>query len=81
MKWFASGAIVLFLSACSPQTEKVYTVDELIADEALLTKITGECRNNPDELHGTPKCRDAEAADGKLRLTAHAQVARRLIDV
>jgi hypothetical protein len=34
----------------------------------LLTKIIGECRNNPGELHDTPNCRNAEAADGKLRL-------------
>jgi hypothetical protein len=68
MMWFASGAIVLLLSVCSPQTEKVYAVDELIADEALLTKIIGECRNNPGELHDTPNCRNAEAAAGKLRL-------------
>lgn len=66
MRWFVSGAMVPFLSACSP--EKVYTVNELIADEALPTKIIGECRNNPGELHDTSDCRNAEAADGKLRL-------------
>jgi hypothetical protein len=68
MRWFVSAAVVLLLSACSPETEKVYTVNELIADEAMLTKIIGECRNNPGELHDTPNCRNAEAADGKLRL-------------
>ncbi|WLE00427.1 EexN family lipoprotein (plasmid) [Agrobacterium leguminum] len=67
MRWLVSGAAMLLLSACSPG-EKVYTVDELVADEALLTKIIGECRNNPGELHDTPNCRNAEAADGKLRL-------------
>jgi hypothetical protein len=68
MRWSVSGAVVLLLSACSPETEKAYTVDELIADGALLTKIIGGCRNNPGELHDTPNCRNAEAADGKLRL-------------
>ncbi|MBB4574567.1 EexN family lipoprotein [Rhizobium lentis] len=68
MRWFLFGAAVLFLSGCSPQTEQFHTVDELIADDALLTKIIAECRANPDELHDTPNSRNAEAADGKLRL-------------
>ncbi len=68
MRWLVAGAVVFLLSACSPETEKVYTVDELVADDALLTKIIGECRNNPGELHDTPNCRNAEAVDGKLRL-------------
>jgi hypothetical protein len=68
MKWFSLSVAVLLLSACSPKEGKVYTVDELAADQTLLTKIIGECRNNPGELHDTPNCRNAEAADGKLRL-------------
>ncbi|OWV73044.1 hypothetical protein ATY77_08550 [Rhizobium sp. R634] len=68
MRWFLSGAAMVFLAACSPQTEKTYTVDELAADDGLLAKIIGECRNNPGELRDTPNCRNAEAADGKLRL-------------
>ena len=68
MKWFSFGVAMLLLSSCSPQTEKVYTVDEPVADKASLTKIIGKCRNNPGELHDTPKCRNAEAADGRLRL-------------
>ncbi|ARQ13871.1 hypothetical protein NXC12_PE00275 (plasmid) [Rhizobium etli] len=68
MRWFLSGAAILFLAACSPQAGGVYTVDELAADNALLVKIIGECRNNPGELRDTPNCRNAEAADGKLRL-------------
>lgn len=67
MKWFIPIA-VFFLSACSGQDEKAYTVDELIKDEALFTKIVSECRNNPGELRDTPNCLNAEAADGKLRL-------------
>ncbi|PDV86104.1 hypothetical protein CO652_23450 [Rhizobium sp. H4] len=68
MRWFLAGGAALLLSACSPQTEKVYTADELIADDALLAKIMAECRGNPGELHDTPNCRNAETADGKLRL-------------
>ncbi|MFK0166555.1 EexN family lipoprotein [Rhizobium sp. NPDC090279] len=68
MRWFLTGAVVLLLSACSPEKQKVYTVDELVADDALLAKIIGECRNSPGELHDTPNCRNAEAADGRLRL-------------
>ncbi|MFK3781441.1 EexN family lipoprotein [Agrobacterium sp. NPDC089420] len=67
MRWFVSALAMLLLSACSSE-EKVYTVDELVADEALLTKIIGECRNNPGELRDAANCRNAEAADGRLRL-------------
>lgn len=68
MRWFVSVMAMLLLSACSTEEEKVYTVDELVADVTLLTKIIGECRNNPGELRDTANCRNAEAADGKLRL-------------
>lgn len=60
--------VLLLLTACSGENDKVYTVDELISDEALLTNIIGECRNNPGELLNTANCRNAEAADGKRRL-------------
>lgn len=56
------------LAACSEQTERTYTVGELVADEALLSSIVTKCRNNPGELRDTPNCRNAESADGKLRL-------------
>jgi len=68
MKVFFLGAAMLLLSACSPEKERTYTVEGLIADDALLTKIIGECRNNPGTLRDTPNCRNAEAADGKLCL-------------
>ncbi|PDT06849.1 EexN family lipoprotein [Rhizobium sp. M1] len=68
MRWILAGGAALLLSACFPQTEKVYTVAELIADDALLATIIAECRGNPGELHDTPNCRNAETADGKLRL-------------
>ncbi|MBB2671380.1 UNVERIFIED_ORG: hypothetical protein GGE44_000931 [Rhizobium esperanzae] len=68
MRWVSSGAGALFRSARSPQTEKVYTADELIAGDGLLARIIAECRSNPSELHDTPNCRYAEAADGKRRL-------------
>ncbi|CAN7630561.1 MAG: EexN family lipoprotein [Agrobacterium sp.] len=67
MRWLVSGLMMLLLSACSSE-ERIYTVDELVTDAALLTKIIGECRNNPGELSDTANCRNAEAADGKLRL-------------
>ena len=58
----------LGLAACSEQAERTYTVDELIADEALLSSIITTCRNNPGVLANTTDCRNAEAADGKARL-------------
>ena len=61
-------AAFLILGSCSEKTEQTFTVDELIADDALLSGIMTECRNNPGELSETANCRNAEAADGKLRL-------------
>jgi hypothetical protein len=58
----------LGLAACSEPAERTYTVDELIADDALLSGIVKNCRNNPGKLGDTTNCRNAEAADGKLRL-------------
>ncbi|SEI20355.1 hypothetical protein SAMN05216228_105519 [Rhizobium tibeticum] len=59
---------LLLVAACSQESERTYTVDELIADEALLSRTFSDCRNNPGELRNTANCRNAEAADGKLRL-------------
>ncbi|RCS22847.1 hypothetical protein DUT91_15220 [Phyllobacterium salinisoli] len=56
------------LTACSQQAERTYSVDELTADESLLAGIIAKCRNNPGEVRNAPNCRNAEAADGKLRL-------------
>ena len=58
----------LGLAACSGEAERTYTVDELVADDALLSGIMTNCRNNPGKLGDTTNCRNAEAADGKLRL-------------
>ncbi|KXF75921.1 hypothetical protein ATN84_18380 [Paramesorhizobium deserti] len=60
--------MIVVLAACSRQTERTYTVDELTADEALLARIIAKCRNNPGELRDTPNCWNAEATGGKLRL-------------
>lgn len=57
-----------FLAACSQEFERTYTVDEFAADTELLARTISQCRDNPGELHDTPNCRNAEAADGKLRL-------------
>ncbi len=60
--------ILMLLAACSQESERTYTVDEFIADEALLRRTISECRNNPGELRNAANCQNAEAADGKLRL-------------
>lgn len=59
---------LVLLAACSQESDRTYSVDELIADEAILDRTISECRNNPGELRNTSNCRNAEAADGKLRL-------------
>lgn len=56
------------LVSCTEQGERIYTVDELIADEALLSDVIATCRNNPGELGNTPNCQNAAAADFKARL-------------
>lgn len=68
MRKLTSLIAALLMSACSGQGEQTYTVDELVADEALLLWVITDCRNNPGELRDTANCRNAEAADGKLRL-------------
>lgn len=59
---------LVLLAACSQESERRYTVDELIADEALLSRTISDCRDNPGELRNTVNCQNAEAADGKRRL-------------
>ncbi|GLR56859.1 EexN family lipoprotein [Rhizobium indigoferae] len=68
MKHLLLGIAALPLSGCFGQGNKIYTVDELMADQTLLSKVMSECRNNPGALRQTPNCQNAEAADWKLRL-------------
>lgn len=56
------------LAACSQAAERIYTVEEFVADPELLIRTISDCRDNPGELRDTPNCRNAEAADGRLRL-------------
>ena len=55
------------LVACS-KSEKAYSVEDFLADEALLVEHVERCRNNPGELAQTPNCVNAAVADGKARL-------------
>ncbi|MBY5370975.1 EexN family lipoprotein [Rhizobium leguminosarum] len=68
MRYLLFGILVLTLSGCSGDEDRIYTVDELMDDQVLLAKITSECRNNPGALRHTPNCQNAAAADWKLRL-------------
>ena len=56
------------LAGCSQGSERTYTVDEFVAEPDLLARTISDCRDNPGELRDTPNCRNAEAADGRLRL-------------
>ncbi|MNU06810.1 hypothetical protein D3C72_2521380 [compost metagenome] len=60
--------LAVLLVSCSEQAERIYTVDELMADEALLSEIIATCRNNPGGLGNTPNCQNAAAADFNARL-------------
>ncbi|ANP89244.1 EexN family lipoprotein [Rhizobium leguminosarum] len=68
MKHLLLGIVMLTLSGCFGEEDRIYTVGELMADEVLLAKITSECGNNPGTLRQTPNCQNAAAADWKLRL-------------
>ena len=68
MRQFPFYLALLVLSACSEQPDVSYTVDELMADKNLLAELIDRCRNNPGALRNTANCRNAEAADGRLRL-------------
>lgn len=68
MSLFNPVAPVLVLPACSSQGEKASTADEFVNDFALLKTTSGESRNNPDELHNTTKCINAELAEGSMSL-------------
>ncbi|NTE68291.1 EexN family lipoprotein [Agrobacterium tumefaciens] len=68
MRRLLTVATLLLLTACSQESERTYTVDEFMAHEALLSRTISDCRDNPGELRNTANCRNAEAADGKLRL-------------
>lgn len=68
MRIFTLFAVCTALTACSGNADRVYTVNELVADESLLSKVIAKCRNNPGELGKTPNCQNAEAADFKARL-------------
>ncbi len=68
MRSFPLFLAFLALAACSEPSERSYAVDELVADKGLLAELIKNCRNNPGELRNTVNCRNAEAADGELRL-------------
>ena len=68
MKFLAVLILTIAPSSCSKQSERVYSVDDLMADRALLSDMIAKCRSNPGELRATPNCMNAEAADWKSRL-------------
>ncbi|KAB2765597.1 EexN family lipoprotein [Brucella anthropi] len=57
----------VLLSACTEKAEATYTVEELLTDQGMLSRILDKCRNNPGELRNTVNCMNAEAANSKLR--------------
>lgn len=59
---------LVLLAGCSQPTTPTITVEEFLADEALLAEHVEKCHNNPGELGQTPNCVNAAAADGKARL-------------
>ncbi|AYG62364.1 EexN family lipoprotein [Rhizobium jaguaris] len=68
MKFLVLFTFLIALASCGKKAERVYSVEELSADQQLLTNLIAKCRNNPGELRSTPNCMNAEAADWKSRL-------------
>lgn len=68
MKRLIFLTFLISLAGCSKQSERIYSVDELMADQTLLSDLIAKCRSNPGELRATPNCMNAEAADWKSRL-------------
>lgn len=68
MRQAVAVGLLLLGAACESEKSRVFTVEELIADEERLGKLIAQCRDNPGELRSTPNCMNAESADGKARL-------------
>ena len=57
------------LAGCSDsQSSRVYTVDELMADEPLLQKLYSECKENYGEIGNTQNCANAFQANHHMKL-------------
>ena len=68
MKALVTMTVLGLLVGCSDEIGSTHTVEELIRDESLLSRILTECRNNPGDLSKTSNCVNAQAANGRLRL-------------
>ncbi|MDK4719477.1 EexN family lipoprotein [Rhizobium sp. CNPSo 3968] len=67
MKLLVLFTLGVSLFGCS-KPERTYSVDELMANQTLLSDLIAKCKSNPGELRATPNCVNAEAADWKSRL-------------
>ncbi|MGE4409603.1 MAG: EexN family lipoprotein [Sphingobium sp.] len=66
-----AGVLGLGLAACESEkaeTQKNYTVQELLNDPATLKRIYDECSNDPGRLSQTPNCQNAAQANWKYTL-------------
>ncbi|KAA6482892.1 EexN family lipoprotein [Agrobacterium rhizogenes] len=68
MKFLVFFTLGVSLFGCSKQPERTYSVDELVANQTLLSDLIAKCKSNPGELRATPNCVNAEAADRKSLL-------------
>ena len=57
------------MAGCSDnQSSRVYTMDELMADEPLLLKLYTECQSNPGAIGDTPNCVNAFQANHHMKI-------------
>ncbi len=72
MKFLVLLTLGVSLFGCS-KPERIYSVDELMANQTLLSDLIAKCKSNPGELRATPNCVNAEAADWKSRMERMAK--------
>ncbi len=67
--------LCMLTSACTDEessrtaiSDRTYSVDELLADEPLLSDFLSACKNNPGELGAKPNCVNAFTADHRLSI-------------
>ncbi|KAB2654874.1 EexN family lipoprotein [Brucella tritici] len=68
MRQVLAVLLLLLTSACSEVPERTWTVSEFMADSALRSDHLRRCRENPGSLQNTANCKNAEEAEGRMRL-------------
>lgn len=72
LKYFAAAAVILGVTACTPEPQVArHTVEEYRADKPLRKEVFKQCVNDPGTLGKTPDCINAREAE---RLESHGSL-------